>query len=137
MKTSFPFPIFALIASLSATHPLRAQTPTTNGLSLWLRADVGTTTNATGNVTTWQDQSGNANHALQPEETMAPLLVPGALNSKPVLRFDGTDDFLDVATHPSLEIAGDISSFFVVKFDDFATFRAVWGKRSEEHTSEL
>jgi hypothetical protein len=79
-------------------------------------------------VTQWNDQSTNGNDAVQAVDAQAPLLVNGALNSRPVLRFDGSDDFLDVADSDSLSGTGDMASFFVVKFDDFATFRAVWGK---------
>ena len=100
----------------------------TNNLQLWLKADAGVTTNATGAVTAWADQSGKNNNAVQADEALAPALVSGALNGKPALQFDGNDDYLDVATSPSIEIQGDISSFFVVKFDDFANYRAVWGK---------
>jgi hypothetical protein len=108
---------------------LHAQNLTvTNSLQLWLKADAGITTNTSGAVTAWADQSGKANNAAQPDEAAAPKLVTGALNGKPVVRFDGDDDYLDVATSLGLEIVGDISSYFVVKFDDFANFRAVWGK---------
>ena len=108
---------------------LHAQTLTiTNGLQFWLKADAGITTNATGDVTQWNDQSGNSNNAAPPSDAMAPKLVQNALNAKPVVHFDGVDDYLDVPTSPSIENAGDISSFFVVKFDDFATYRAVWAK---------
>lgn len=108
---------------------LQAQTlSVTGGLQLWLKADAGVTSGATGAVTGWTDQSGKGNDATQPDEALAPKLVADGLNGKPVLRFDGTDDYLDVASKPSLEMVGDISSYFVVKFDDFATFRAVWGK---------
>src|SRR5204863_473000 len=31
---------------------------------------------------------------------------------------------------PSLAITNDIASFFVVRFDDFANYRAIWGKTS-------
>ncbi|HKS38643.1 MAG TPA: Ig-like domain-containing protein, partial [Verrucomicrobiae bacterium] len=103
--------------------------PPTNGRQLWLRADAGITTNASGAVTAWNDQSGNANNASQSlDENFAPALVNDAANGQPVLRFDGVDDFLEVPSSPSIAITGDIASFFVVKFDDFATFRAVWGK---------
>ena len=50
------------------------------------------------------------------------------MNSKPALRFDGNNDYLSVASSPSIAIAGDLSSFFVVEFDDFANFQAVWAK---------
>lgn len=109
--------------------PTIAQTLTvTEGLTLWLKADTGITAEASGAVTAWTDQSGNENHAAQPDAALAPTLVTDALNAKPVLRFDGTDDFLEVADSESLSGTGDITSFFVIKFDDFATFRAVWGK---------
>ena len=107
--------------------PASVEIPTA-GLSLWVRADAGVTASANGSVTAWADQSGSNNTAVQAAESKAPKLVANALNGKPVLRFDGVDDYLDVAQSQSLAITGDISSFFVVKFDDFATFRAVWGK---------
>jgi hypothetical protein len=119
----------AVVIFFAALITSNAQVLTvTNGLQLWLRADAGVTTNATGGVTAWADQSTNANNALQAVDAAAPLWVANAQNSKPALRFDGTDDQLDVAPSASLAIVGDISSFFVVKFDDFATFRGVWGK---------
>ena len=109
----------------------------TNGLQLWLKADAGVTTNASGGVTQWADQSPNANNAVQTDDTAAPLWVPNAQNGKPALRFDGDNDYLDVASSPSVAIAGDISSFFVVKFDDFATYREVWGKSLVNYPTSL
>jgi hypothetical protein len=120
---------FTVALVLAGTLPSFAQTLTVTGdLQLWLKADAGITTNAAGAVIQWADQSGNTNNALQAADTQAPLLVNAALNSKPVLRFDGVDDFLDVADSDSLSGAGDMASFFVVKFDDFANYRGVWGK---------
>jgi hypothetical protein len=102
----------------------------TNTLQLWLKADAGVTADANGAVSAWTDSSGKGNNAAQADPTLAPTLVTNAINSKPVLRFDGVDDYLDVADSDSISIAGDITTFFVVKFDDFATFRAVWAKTS-------
>ena len=108
---------------------LHAQTLTvTNGLQLWLKADAGVTTNAAGAVTGWNDQSGRGNNAASPEEAAAPILTANALNAKPAIHFDGSDDYLDIPTAPSIELVGDVSSFFVVEFDDFANYRAVWAK---------
>jgi hypothetical protein len=114
---------------LAGTRTSFPQTLTvTNELRLWLKADAGVTTNASGGVMQWVDQSTNANNATQTIAAQAPALINGALNSRPVLRFDGGDDFLNVADSESLSGTGDMASFFVVKFDDFATYRAVWGK---------
>lgn len=114
--------------SITVTGGSAASLTVNSGLQLWLQADAGVTKNATGAVTAWADQSGKNNHAAQPDATLAPVLVDNAVNAKPALRFDGADDYIDVASAPSVAITGDIASFFVVKFDDFATYRAIWGK---------
>ncbi len=100
---------------------LGAQTPPHDGLVLWLRADVGVTANA-GAVTAWADQSGLNNHAgplsgdYGPTGTEAPTLVPGAINGKAVIRFDGVDDVLEIPNSPSLQpLEGSWTVFFVAK----------------------
>ena len=100
----------------------------TSTLQLWLKADAGVTTGAGDTVLSWDDQSGQANHAFALAEFSAPIVAASAINGLPAIRFDGADDSLQVADSPSVSITGDITSFFVVKMDDFATFRAVWGK---------
>lgn len=55
-------------------------------------ADAGTVT--------WADQSGNGNNA---RSIGAPAVVSAALGGKPVVRFNGTSDYLIVADSPSLE----------------------------------
>ena len=101
MKTSRlrrSFPRLAVSVVLSATFLwtasitlLRAQPvePPKQNLQLWLKADAGVTADASGGVTAWADQSGQANHAAQPNATQAPKLVENVLNGKPVLRFEG------------------------------------------------
>ncbi len=111
--------------TVTATEPIPL--PALADLRLWLRADKGVTEEA-GAVSAWNDQSGNFNNSIQATATKRPVLVPNALNGKPVLRFDGIDDSLVAASSPTLAIVGDISTFFVVRFDDFTTFRAVWAK---------
>src|SRR5437762_612395 len=122
------FFLFTAVFLSGAVTSFAQSLTVTNDLQLWLRSDAGVTTNAAGGVTAWTDQSTNANNAAQPNGAQAPALVNNALNSKPVVRFDGNDDFLDVADSDSLSFAGDMSSFFVVRFDDFANYRAVWAK---------
>jgi hypothetical protein len=54
--------------------------------AMWLKADSGITHNG-GLVNTWGDQSGNGRHATQANTTFQPMLVEGALNEHPVVRF--------------------------------------------------
>src|SRR6185437_14902611 len=72
--------------------------------------------------------SGNGHDAAQLDDTMAPALVPNAVNGKPALRFDGVDDFLDVPAVPGLDITGDIATFAIIRVDDFANFNSIWAK---------
>jgi hypothetical protein len=54
-----------------------------------------------GFVTTWYDQSGNVNNATQTTASSQPQIVSsGAVllqGTKPALRFDGNDDFIDAS----------------------------------------
>jgi hypothetical protein len=62
-------------------------------LHLWLKADAGVITNASGQVSQWEDQSGNANHASQANANKQPLLVyPAGLGGRAALRFNGIQD---------------------------------------------
>ncbi len=103
-------------------------TPPAGDLSLWLKADAGVTTTAGDFVLGWSDQSGQGNDASQWDPGAAPLLVQGAMNGKPVLRFDGATRYLEVMDSPTATVTGDLTTFYVVKFDDFATYRAVWAQ---------
>lgn len=86
---------FAAIDTASVT--VQGPIPAT-GLGLWLHADTGVTLNGTA-VSQWADQSGNNHTAGQSTAANQPQLISNALNGKPAIRFDGTDDFLS-ATYP-------------------------------------
>lgn len=63
--------------------------------TLW--QDSGRTTPAasdTDPVGAWDDKSGNGYHVIQATAGSRPTLQTGELNSKSVIRFDGTDDSL-------------------------------------------
>lgn len=73
------------------------------GLKLWLKGDGvfwqdgARTTPATADgdpVGAWDDASGEDNHATQATANARPLLKLNVKNGLPVVRFDGTDDFL-------------------------------------------
>ena len=72
------------------------------GLDLWLDASDNSTvlnnggTAAADNeaVRTWQDKSGNVNHAEQGSTTKRPLRRAAQINGLDALDFDGTSDFM-------------------------------------------
>jgi len=61
----------------------------TNGLQVWLKAEAGLTFSSGNYVKSWQDQSGNLNHALQGSTSLQPKYVKGLFGPGPGLRFDG------------------------------------------------
>src|SRR5688572_28310994 len=136
MKTQklFRVGLFSAVLLSGALGSFAQSLTVTNDLQLWLRADAGVTTNASGGVIGWADQTTNGNNAAQLSDSAAPLLVNGALNGRPVIRFDSMPhpspdyDFLNVPDSESLSFAGDMTTLFVVKIDDFDWFRAIWGK---------
>jgi uncharacterized repeat protein (TIGR03803 family) len=70
----------------------------TNNLELWLRADAGVTTNSTGGVSAWTDQSGAGHNATQVTGTTQPVLVNGGWAGQPVVRFGtGGSQFMNLA----------------------------------------
>jgi beta-fructofuranosidase len=69
-----------------------------------------------GKVARWPDLSGRGNHVEQPDSTLRPVRVPGALNGMPVLVFSGKE-FLD---GPAVLQEGDLTF----------TFAAVWRREN-------
>jgi len=65
----------------------------TSGLKLWLEADAGVTLNGS-TVSQWADQSGSGTNASQGTSASQPILVANALNGKPAVRFDGSNDYM-------------------------------------------
>jgi hypothetical protein len=67
----------------------------THDLVLWLRADVGITTQG-GGIAAWADSSPAGHGAGQSNGAQRPTVVPAAINGMPAARFDG-DDYLDLS----------------------------------------
>lgn len=81
-----------MIAVSYVLHTTAATQPDAlGGLAFWVRADAGVTTNASGNVTAWADQSGRGCDASAAAGAEPALIAsePG-LNNRPTLRFNGT-----------------------------------------------
>jgi hypothetical protein len=89
----------------------------TTGQKLWLHANAGVLRDANNiSVTNWLDQSPSRNHALQPPgTTLHPSYVLNALNGKPVIRFDGVNDYLKCLIQADLGAKTSGSWLAVVK----------------------
>jgi hypothetical protein len=74
-----------------------AQYAPTAGMDVWLKADSISSTDGTA-VSSWGDQSGNGRNAAQVTGSLQPLYKTAIVNNHPVVRFDGVDDFLQIAS---------------------------------------
>lgn len=85
------------------------------GLRAWFRgdgtkwADVARTTPVTTTIGAWDDDSSNANHAIQATSSRRPQ-TGASINGIPTVRFDGTSDFLTT----TVEISDTLASVFTV-----------------------
>lgn len=97
--------------------------PGTN-LAGWYKADDATISKDGNNyVGTWPDASGNGKSATQSTQSYKPLWVASAVNSKPSVRFAGTDDYLRTA---SLVLSGttQFSCFSFHKFNALTLYNS-------------
>jgi hypothetical protein len=83
------------------------------GLKLWLDASDTSSFTLTGAlVDQWNDKSGEGNHATQVVGANRPTRVAGILNGNHIVRFDGTNDNMDL---PDLApLIGADSTVFIV-----------------------
>ena len=79
-------------------------------LALWLAADSMTLADG-ALISSWQDISGNNNHATQATDTSKPTFKTNILKGKPIIRFDGGDS-LNLASAIG---ASPCSIYFVLK----------------------
>jgi len=113
----------------AGTWPAAFVNPTNlTGLQLWLDAsDANTLYDATtggslvaadGLVARWEDKSGNGRHLTQGTSGSRPTRKTAIQNSLAVLRFDGSNDFMSVASSTAafkFLHGSDHTLFFVVK----------------------
>jgi hypothetical protein len=128
---------FVALTTHAQTGPGGVGTSATN--VLWLRANTGVT-HSSGAVSQWNDQSGNANHAVLPGTipTATPAYVTGSVNGYPSLDFDGSDDQLWVADHSSIDLTA--WHFFIVVTADLLKDYNAWmvkGNDSQENYEML
>jgi alpha-tubulin suppressor-like RCC1 family protein len=64
------------------------------GLRLHLKADEDVSLDGSGKVTSWMSQESSGIAATQTNATHRPLLVANAMNGNPVLRFNGSNNYM-------------------------------------------
>ena len=112
------------------TWPIGPIVPTEiAGLQLWLDAsDASTLFDATtggslvaanGGVARWEDKSGNSRHATQGTAGARPARKTAVQNGLDVLRFDGSDDFMQRTSFSFFNDTG-FTGFVVAKADETA-----------------
>lgn len=75
------------------------------GLVLWLRPEeLANLTDGTA-VATWPDASGNSNDATQGTGANQPLYKTNIQNGRAIVRFDGSNDFMQIANPGSFDLA--------------------------------
>jgi hypothetical protein len=82
-------------------------------LITWLKADNGVTVSGS-NVTAWQDMAG-INNASQSTSTKQPAFTSNAVNGLPAITFDGTSDYLQLASGFGSSWSSGLSVFIVTK----------------------
>lgn len=99
-----------------------------SGLAVWLKAD----SLSASPVTTWTNNGSGANFS-QSTAGNKPTWVDAVVNSKPVVRFDGTDDWLQSASAIDLDGTSALTIFAVTKAS--ATTLAIIAEQSENFNS--
>src|SRR5882724_2120448 len=79
-------------------------------IRLWLKADEGVSTD---HANVWTDSSGNSNNAIQVSVSSQPQVIESAINGRPVVHFDGTDDFMSLPSFANGFTQGEV--FVVLK----------------------
>lgn len=108
------------VASMSGQVVVPAQPDSMGGLKLWLKADAITGLNDGDPVGTWNDSSGNGNNAAQSTAANKPTYKTSIINSQPIVRFDGSNDRLDIS---SIAIPNDPIVFVIAKVTGTTTYR--------------
>lgn len=76
-------------SNFTTTLPTAVSAFPKQGLSLWLKSDVGVLTTASNAVNVWQDQSGNGNDVRPESAVSAPTLQNAVINGRPCVNFSG------------------------------------------------
>jgi len=104
--------------NLAETAPIEGDPLTIFGANLygWWNADRSgfiKDTGVTENILRWGDISGNSRHFIQATETNKPKFLDNILNNKPVVQFNGVDEFMFSVTNSDWNFLHDGSAHFI------------------------
>lgn len=102
-----------IIRGSSDAQPASTSPDAVSGIFYWFKADALSLSDG-DSVTTWTDSSGGGRNATQSTAANKPVFKTGVLNGKPVVRFDGSNDYLDSA---SASISQPMTIFMVSRAD--------------------
>lgn len=121
-------------AYFAQTGPGGVGNSTSNGI--WLRADQYEGTNGDP-VPIWEDQSGNGNDASRATVSQQPIYFStSALNGQPIIRFDGSDDQMQIADADILDNSSGLTYFAVIRGNNIdGNPRGIVGKRLSFNTT--
>jgi hypothetical protein len=122
--------VLTLLSSTVAVTPDQV-----SGLLLWLRADTTVETSSgvpsvnNDNIQYWRDRSGNVNDYTQITPANKPLYLTNQLNSKPIIRFNGSSYYLAAAAN----ITTARTLFVVLKMNSTppTDYTPIWGSTTD------
>jgi len=100
-----------------------------SGLSVWLDPAEDVTLNGTF-VQNLNDQSGIGNHAQQFTIGQQPLYInsDSLINNRPFIRYDGSNDFIEILDHASIDFVSEFSIHVLVRPTVIATNKTILAK---------
>ncbi len=120
--------VLGLVFGLASTAVATTFPAITTQPVLWLDAGAGVTP---GGTFTWADQSAGGaggHNATQDGADSQPTLQTNVINGLPVVRFDGNDDWLQIADHADLDIGHGVGKGFTA----FAVYNST-GSSAQRH----
>ncbi|MFN2508042.1 MAG: hypothetical protein ABR589_04645, partial [Chthoniobacterales bacterium] len=104
------------LVAVAGSAPGQTEIPSTN-LRLWFKADDGVTKESvTPEVISWANKAPGISISAAPSrEAEKPILVEGAINRYPAVRFNGSSNILKTPGFGILAGADDMSIFVVAK----------------------
>ena len=102
-------------------------------LTMWFRADTLTAHHSDGDTVASWDNQATSQDVTQATESRKPTLQTNELNGQPVVRFDGTNDFLSDGVVSDLNVGtGDVWFASVAKMTNTGGVSFLWEKGSTQ-----